>query len=455
MNKKVLTAVVLVGLLCAGQVHAQKAIFEEWDGSKNGAAVTYDYKSDSLFQVNAKVGNVTDVQFRAGETIGYIAGGDTKRWLIDKAVVAGVPHIYIKPIIGDITTNIIVNTNLRSYRLNVTATDHYDPLIIFNVDDGVKSLNRMAKDEIPQDVHRNYRYKFEAKKKADALLMPEEIFDDGEKTYIRVSEKNKYDMPVLYAVDPWTKKMALVNYRVKDVWLIADKVMEKGRLFFHQKFYIDFENLVKNKMGKKTVYQTPPSRERVYELMDKMREDTIYEAIENEEASYQKMIEEENEKKVSAERDKAYDEEMKQRKDEEKRLQKEEVRIRKEAEQEGKRRAAELRKQREMERKAKIQEEKLAKQEQARQEQLEMQRQKDLEGRVRAQQERAERIEREHMEQERVMQHEEKVRKEKPVVNERIERAAAQAERHASQIGENVSKDELVDLLRMLDKEVG
>lgn len=346
-----MVAAILTSLLCSGMAHAQKAVFEEGDGSRKGAAVTYDYVSDSLFQVNTKVGNVTDIQFRDGETIGYIAGGDTKRWMIDKAVVAGVPHVYIKPIAKDISTNIIVNTNLRSYRLNVSSTDCYDPLIIFSVP-GEKAMASEVVEKIPERSARNYRYKFEAKKKADASLMPEEIFDDGLKTYIRISEKNKYDMPVLYTVDPWDKKLSLVNYRVKDNWMVADKVMEKGRLLYHQKFYIDFENLQKTKMGKKTVYQTPPERGRILDMLDETREDTIYDAMEVEEARYQNEENSKAEEKVHKEEMKAYEREIKARKDEERRLAKEEARVKKEAEKEAQRRVAAVRKQREAEQKA-------------------------------------------------------------------------------------------------------
>lgn len=348
MRKNILAAAVLMSVLFVGQAHAQKAVFESVDGSRNGAAITYNYKSDSLFQVNAKVGNVTDIQFRSGETIGYIAGGDTKRWMIDKAVVAGVPHIYIKPIVGDISTNIIVNTNLRSYRLNVSSTDEYDPLVIFNVPDEIGNGRlQVDGDRIPPVPERNYRYKFEAKKKADANLMPEEIFDDGTKTYIRINERNKYDMPVLYAVDPWDKKLTLVNYRVKDTWFIADKVMEKGRLFYHQNFYIDFENLQKQKMGKKTVYQTPPSRDRIYEMMERSREDIIYDAIETEEARYNNEVDTRIEDERHDEEMRRYDEEMKERKRLEKEQAENEKRLEKEAEREAKERVKRIREERE------------------------------------------------------------------------------------------------------------
>lgn len=261
MNKKVMTSALVLGLLCAMNVsYAEKELYETYDGQKNGAAVQYNFTEDSLFQVNTKLGNVTDIQLRPGEQVTYIAGGDTTRWLIDKAMVGNIQHVYIKPTVKDINTNIIINTNVRSYRLNVTENGTFVPIIRFwfrdDANKNSKSNSLVAPtSRFSDSVARNYHYKFKAHKKADASLMPEEIYDDGNKTYIRISEKNKYDMPVLYSIDPWNKKMSMVNYRVKDNWFIADKVMEKGRLLYHQKFWIDFENLKKNKMGSKVVYQ--------------------------------------------------------------------------------------------------------------------------------------------------------------------------------------------------------
>ena len=260
MNK-VMTSAIVLGLLCAMNVsYAQKEIYETYDGYKNGAVVRYDYTDESLFQVNTKLGNVTDIQLRPGETVTYIAGGDTTRWLIDKAMVGNTQHVYIKPTVENISTNVIINTNLRSYRLNVTETGTYNPIISFNFHDEAKNSSSPAGFENMQGTQgtRNYNYKIKAKKKLpDTSLMPKEIYDDGLKTYIRIDEHNKYDMPVLYSIDPWDKKMSMVNYRVQGYWFIADKVMSKGRLLYHQKFWIDFENLEKAE-GEKTVYQDGP-----------------------------------------------------------------------------------------------------------------------------------------------------------------------------------------------------
>lgn len=254
MNKKLLdTAVrVIIAGTVIGMSHIgmaaewQKPVYVPSDGASKGARVTYEYKDDSLFRVNTKLGFVNDIELKPGEVVTHIAGGDTKRWLIDKAVVGNVQHVYIKPIEPDIDTNIIINTNQRAYRLYVVSSDDYDPLVSFTFPGEASGSRVRPSEEEPslygKKLNRNYEIRI--RKKADRALVPLEIFDDGRQTFIRISKENKYDLPVLYSIDPWNKKnVSMVNYRVKGEYFIADGVFPHGRLFYQQKFWIDFINL--------------------------------------------------------------------------------------------------------------------------------------------------------------------------------------------------------------------
>lgn len=242
----------------------QKPVYVPSDGESKGARVTYEYKDDSLFYVNTKLGFVNDIELRPGEVVTHIAGGDTKRWLIDKAIVGNVQHVYIKPIEPDIDTNIIINTNQRAYRLYVVVSNDYDPLISFTFPDSPASGQRLRVPEDNPPVYGdrvNKNYEIRVKKKADKSLIPLEIFDDGRQTFIRISKDNKYDLPVLYSIDSWNKKnIAMVNYRVKGEYIIADGVYPHGRLFYQQKFWIDFFNLEKKKTVKGTMPANRPER---------------------------------------------------------------------------------------------------------------------------------------------------------------------------------------------------
>lgn len=234
----------------SGFAYEQKAIYEKPDGSNIGARTTFGYKDDSMFKVNTKPGFVTDIQLREGEELTYVAGGDTKSWLIDKAKVGSVQHVYIKPLEPGKHTNIIINTDMHTYRLDVwSSMDAFDPLITFAFmgDRKVTQPNLGTENFLPPtDRKLNKDYTIKAKKMEKySELIPSSIMDDGQRTYIRIPDTNKYDMPVLYMVNPWDKKQTLVNYRVQGGYFVVDAVMAHGRLFYHQKFKVDFYNNAK------------------------------------------------------------------------------------------------------------------------------------------------------------------------------------------------------------------
>ena len=59
--------------------------------------------------------HVCDVQFEASESITNIQIGDATRWLITVKNSTGQDesHIFLKPIVSDLTTNLIVSTDKR------------------------------------------------------------------------------------------------------------------------------------------------------------------------------------------------------------------------------------------------------------------------------------------------------------------------------------------------------
>lgn len=305
---RVIVAGTVIGISHVGMAAEwQKPVYVPSDGASKGARVTYEYKDDSLFRVNTKLGFVNDIELKPGEVVTHIAGGDTKRWLIDKAVVGNVQHVYIKPIEPDIDTNIIINTNQRAYRLYVVASDDYDPLVSFTFPGETSGSRIRSSEEEPslygKKLNRNYEIRI--KKKADKSLVPLEIFDDGQQTFIRISKENKYDLPVLYSIDPWNKKnVSMVNYRVKGEYFIADGVFPHGRLFYQQKFWIDFFNLER----KATVKGTFPANDN----MSRIRRNRV--VVDQDTEEDQVRIEKERERAARSEEKRRLREEEKARK---------------------------------------------------------------------------------------------------------------------------------------------
>ena len=106
-------------------------IFPE-DANLVGSAVVYNYNEMNQYKIRAKIGYITDIMLKPGEALQEIVAGDTERWQVSSANVAGVYHVYIKPLKADITTNLIILSDARSYRLIMTSSNVYDDIVIFD-----------------------------------------------------------------------------------------------------------------------------------------------------------------------------------------------------------------------------------------------------------------------------------------------------------------------------------
>lgn len=98
------------------------------DGFLNAIQV-YPYSAGALYQVYAAPGQVTDIALQEGEHLvgsGPVAAGDTVRWIIgDTESGTGAAkkiHILVKPTRPDIKTNLVINTDRRTYHLELRAT---------------------------------------------------------------------------------------------------------------------------------------------------------------------------------------------------------------------------------------------------------------------------------------------------------------------------------------------
>ena len=256
--KPMLLACAMAVAFSGGMAQAEdQDLYSTWEGTKNASKITYEYKPDSQYEVHTRMGYVTDIKLKPGEKITYIAAGDTKRWLIDQSTVNGVTHLYIKPIAKSIMTNVIINSASHSYRLLIDEGSDYSPIIEFSFpkEDMAKALltpMKLTKEEkvfnaiftttdkkgkrIVKNINRRYDMKKHGK--FDDDMLPTEIFDDGTRTYFKMPQSNKYDLPTLYLVDD-ENKLSLVNYRMRGDYFVADRVFRKARLKYSSRTWLD------------------------------------------------------------------------------------------------------------------------------------------------------------------------------------------------------------------------
>ena len=258
LKTKIGAALLAVSLLGGMQLYAEEdqPLYALSDGTAHASKTTYEFKADSQFEVHTKKGYVTDIKLKPGESITYLGAGDTTRWLVDQSTVAGITHVYIKPMADGIRTNMIINTNAHSYRLIIDEGVDFTPIVEFSFpqEDMRQTLLTkpvlskeekefsdiyMKKDKagkrVLKKINKNYKIKKHGSFTED--MLPIEIFDDGIRTYYKMPKSNKYDLPTLYLVEDG--QLSLVNYRVRGEYFIADRVFERARLKYSSKKYID------------------------------------------------------------------------------------------------------------------------------------------------------------------------------------------------------------------------
>lgn len=262
MNKKLKYSVVLSCMISTFLVGSAFAHDTEdgvtyYPSYSDNTANVYNYNKYKQFEINTKVGYVTDVQLRPGEVVQKIASGNTTQWQVDVDIIDRVQHVYIKPMVSGIRTNMIINTDQRSYRFLVNSTDEMEYVVVFNFAELDREAQLKAEAEALaaqqarldnlkrlQNTHFNTNYKVIKTKNVKTVYVPKNIFDDGQKTYIEVSDLALRDnLPLVYSYDDWEKgKLQLVNYRLKNNVIEIDKVVNKMRVMFSQNSYFDVQN---------------------------------------------------------------------------------------------------------------------------------------------------------------------------------------------------------------------
>lgn len=213
------------------------------DGYINAVQV-YPFSDGALYQIYAAPGEVTDVALEAGEQLvgsGPVAAGDTVRWVIgDTESGTGTSkriHILLKPTQHGLTTNLVINTDRRTYHLELRAVDKtYMASVSFSYPQdqliALRAQNSVAETAQPLaagvDVNRlAFRYAIEGD---NPPWRPLRAFDDGRQVFIEFpSGIAQGEMPPLWVVGPQGDGQ-LVNYRVNGAYMIVDRLFAAAEL---------------------------------------------------------------------------------------------------------------------------------------------------------------------------------------------------------------------------------
>ncbi|MBQ3627313.1 MAG: TrbG/VirB9 family P-type conjugative transfer protein [Synergistaceae bacterium] len=194
---------------------------------------------------------MTDVALEPGEEIMGIHAGDTVRWQFSPSQSMknglAVAHIVVKPNQPGISTNLLVHTNKRTYNLDFTASDKAEYLrgvafsygdsnnlsyLFVNGNAGSSSKqDKKLEDELQEtmgDVDFNGLYtQYTILNNSKVDWAPEAVFDDGNKTYLRMPFRFS-ETPAFYiSLD---RRETMTNFRVKGRYYIVDRLFDKAYL---------------------------------------------------------------------------------------------------------------------------------------------------------------------------------------------------------------------------------
>ena len=201
------------------------------------AVQIFPYSPGALYQIYASPGQITDIALEPGEQLtgsGPLAAGDTVRWIVADTESGNGDtrrvHIMVKPTRPAIETNLVVNTDRRTYLIELRAREKlYMPSIgwFYPEDRSSRSKSLPPIPVIPEMAQRRYRYAIEGDKPP---WRPINAFDDGRKVYIEFSPGiEQGEMPPLFVIGQ-DGKPELVNYRAYRNVLIVDRLFAAAEL---------------------------------------------------------------------------------------------------------------------------------------------------------------------------------------------------------------------------------
>jgi type IV secretion system protein VirB9 len=211
------------------------------------AIQVYPFTEGALYQVYAAPGQVTDIALQDGEQLvgtGPVSAGDTVRWIIGDTEsgvgAAKKVHILAKPTRPELVTNLLINTDRRTYHLELRSTEKTymasvswlypeDQLIALRRQNMVADAAAPIASGVALDALQ-FRYVIDGD---TPPWRPLRAFDDGKKVYIEFPYGiSQGEMPPLFVIGPEGKTSDLVNYRIRGNHMIVDRLFAAAELRF-------------------------------------------------------------------------------------------------------------------------------------------------------------------------------------------------------------------------------
>lgn len=197
----------------------------------------YPWSEGALYQVYASPGQISDIALEPGESLtgaGPIAAGDTARWIIgDTESGSGITrrvHILVKPTRPDLTTNLVVTTDRRTYMLELRSDlKPYMPAVAWAYPPPPAGQRQAvpATPVIPAAAARNYRYSLTGD---NPPWKPVAVYDDGRRVYVEFPRGIvQGEMPPIFVIGP-DGEAQIANSRIYQNIQIVDRLFGAAEL---------------------------------------------------------------------------------------------------------------------------------------------------------------------------------------------------------------------------------
>jgi type IV secretion system protein TrbG len=197
----------------------------------------YAWAEDGVYPLIATPGRVTDIVLEPGESLvanGAIAAGDTARWVIGETSSGLGParrvHVLVKPTEVGLATNLLINTDRRTYHLELRASGRtWQARVSWRYPPASPPLVAAPPARPGLDlsgVNRGYRIEGD-----HPAWRPLAVFDDGQRAYVEFDPGVVLgDLPPLYRLGEDGKTSELVNYRVEGRRIVLDRLFDRVEL---------------------------------------------------------------------------------------------------------------------------------------------------------------------------------------------------------------------------------
>ena len=200
----------------------------------------YPWTEGAVYRLYTAPGHITDIALQPGEALTAVAAGDTVRWIVGDTTSGSGPtrqiHILLKPSAAGLSTNLVITTDRRIYRIEAEATPRTAMAAVSWTYPGDALLALRGSDAGHVDAGAgagsdpalfNFGYAIKGDKPP---WRPLRAFDDGRQVFIEFPHGFGRDQaPPLFGrgADGSTE---LLNYRVRGRFYIVDRLFARAEL---------------------------------------------------------------------------------------------------------------------------------------------------------------------------------------------------------------------------------